>query len=62
MSAHVDELSEGFTGLQHLRENPPFKRILWADRTDIATNHPTLPRWPDDEDDDEMGSDTQETF
>ena len=62
VSPRVDELSERVQGTAMLEVETSSKSILWADRTDLVANLPPLPRWPDDEEDDENSGEIREAF
>ena len=58
----MNDLSERVQGTSTLEVEPPSKSILWADRTDSVADLPPLPRWPDEEKDDETSGETREPF
>ena len=62
VSAYVDELSDRVHGAAMLKVEPSSKSIPWADRTDLVANLPPLPRWPDEEEDDETSGDMIGSF
>ena len=45
-----------------LKVEPSSKSILWANRTDSVAVLPPLPRWPNEEEDDETSGETREPF
>ena len=58
----MDKLSERVQGTATLEVETSSKSIPWADQTDLVADLPLLPRWPDDEEDDENIGETREPY